>query len=509
MAAAAIKVASAAQGQKHSSNKHKHNNPNYVAPDPNDSGESKESDDKSGGDEIVFATEGFFKYQRQAREFYTDTRIEVFVAFLIGANFLTNIVEKQIDPRYGSRGLQNKWCHEAGNTEAGFCEKMIQQERVWWGFALFYNIAFTIELVINMYGLQGGYAFWKSGWNVFDFVVVTIGVLGYLPITLPGPFALLRMMRAFRVFRLFKRVKSLNKILVSLARAVPGVMNAFLIMLIVMCIYAILGVEFYKYEGTRCHDYLVSLGYDVHDVSKFREEEGDDCYLRGDGRMGVDDPIEFTEAGIENQTFGYVYFGNFMKSLYSLFQVLTGDSWSEAIGRPLMEMNWMSTLYFVTFILLNAIVLINVVVAVLLEKMVDETPEPTDEDDYGDEEILTVEERLDSLESSTQHIHVMLAKLLEAQHIPIPPKPVKTSPSGAASPAAALPPSALPAETEVTVTTLTKDSGGGPSRVDYTDPKDSGLLHDDDVSISSVSSPTGGGAESGDPGCSMQILGCA
>jgi hypothetical protein len=508
MAAAAIKVASAAQGNKHSNKKHNHN-PNYVAPDPNDDGESKEDEKKGSAEEIVFATEGFFKYQRQAREFYTDTRIEVFVAFLIGANFLTNIVEKTIDPRYGSRGLTEKWCYEEGNTEAGYCEKMIQQEQVWWGFALFYNIAFTIELVVNMYGLQGGYAFWKSSWNVFDFVVVSIGVLGYMPITLPGPFALLRMMRAFRVFRLFKRVKSLNKILVSLARAVPGVMNAFLIMLIVMCIYAILGVEFYKYEGTRCHDFLVSLGYDVHDVSKRRVDLGDDCYLRGDGFQlpSADDDVT-QMAQIMQQTFGYVYFGNFMKSLYSLFQVLTGDSWSEAIGRPLMEMNWYSTMYFVSFILLNAVVLINVVVAVLLEKMVDETPEPSDEDDYGDEEILSTEERLEKVEERTDHIHAMLAKLLEAQHIPIPPKPQKLSSAAGPQSPAALPPSALPAETEVTVTTLTKDSGGGPSRVDYTDPKDSGLLHDDELSVSSVSTPTGG-SESADPGCSMQILGCA
>merc|ERR1719502_1593303 len=112
-----------------------------------------------------------------------------------------------------------------------------------------------------MYGRRGGIKFWNNGWNLFDFVVVAIGVIGYIfPPSILGPFALLRMMRAFRVFRLFKRVKSLNKILVSLARAVPGVCNAFLIMLIVMCIYAILGVEFYKFEGTRCREKFEELG---------------------------------------------------------------------------------------------------------------------------------------------------------------------------------------------------------------------------------------------------------
>ena len=81
-----------------------------------------------------------------------------------------------------------------------------------------------------------------------------------MPFQLPGPLSLLRLMRAFRVFRLFKRVKSLNKIIVSLGKAIPGVMNAFLIMLIVMCIYAILGVEFFKYEGTRCIQHMIDAG---------------------------------------------------------------------------------------------------------------------------------------------------------------------------------------------------------------------------------------------------------
>merc|ERR1719456_1258156 len=91
--------------------------------------------------------------------------------------------------------------------------------------------------------------FWKSAWNVFDFIVVSIGLLTMFNAPLPGPFKMLRMMRAFRVFRLFKRIKSLNKIMVSLARAVPGVVNAFVILFIVMCIYSILAVEFYRDYG--------------------------------------------------------------------------------------------------------------------------------------------------------------------------------------------------------------------------------------------------------------------
>merc|ERR1712070_910300 len=112
--------------------------------------------------------------------------------------------------------------------------------RVYFGFEFFYNVAFTIELCMNMYGFWL-FKFWGDAWNVFDFVVVTVGVFGVFKVDL-GPLSMLRMLRAFRVFRLFKRVKSLKKILISLTKAIPGVANAFLIMTIVMCIYAILAV---------------------------------------------------------------------------------------------------------------------------------------------------------------------------------------------------------------------------------------------------------------------------
>jgi len=204
------------------------------------------------------------------------------------------------------------------------------------------------------------YMFWKDGWNVFDFVVVSLGFLDLCRVDLPGPLSLLRMMRAFRVFRLFNRVESLKKILVSIARAVPGVLNAFMILLIVMSIYAIIGVSMFKYE----YRYIDSAG----------------------------NQVEYTSS--RGNPYGDEYFGNFFKSLYTMFQVLTGESWSEAIARPLLnninrddggkddQRKWngkaaMSAIFFVSFQLLCSMVLINVVIAVLLEKMVDPESNPT------------------------------------------------------------------------------------------------------------------------------------
>ena len=62
---------------------------------------------------------------------------------------------------------------------------------------------------------------------------------------LPG-IAILRLLRAFRVFRLFKRLESLRKIIMAIEAAIPGVINAFSILLLVIALYAILGVEFFS-----------------------------------------------------------------------------------------------------------------------------------------------------------------------------------------------------------------------------------------------------------------------
>jgi len=257
--------------------------------------------------------------QDKVSKFYNSNSIQIAVACLIAANFLTNIVEKEIDPvgdRYSS-------------TFAGF--------------ELFYNICFTLELVINMYA-HWLRPFWSSNWNVFDVVVVSIGLINMAKLPLPPSFSMLRMMRAFRVFRLFKRVHSLNKIIVAIMHAVPGVANAFLILAIVMSIYAILAVEFYLELGSDCN----TPGGD----HRFRTPRG---YCAG-----------------------HEYFGTFTKSLYSFFQVLTGESWSEAVARPAIWFYYEdpiraigSGIFFVSYVLITAFVLTNVVVAVLLDKMVD------------------------------------------------------------------------------------------------------------------------------------------
>jgi len=265
--------------------------------------------------------------QARMQKAYQLPSVQKFIGLLIMGNFITNCVEKQIDPR-------NEFYPDH-----------------WFYIELGWNTIFILELLWNMYGCfyfrRWKGHFFRSGWNIFDFIVVIVSIPSMLGITLPGPMSQLRMLRAFRVFRLFKRIKSLNKIIVSLSRAVPGIINAGLVMFLVMCIYAILAVDLFGDFGAD--------GY-------YTNIEGRNVTLR-------------TTRGM---TFGEEYYGTFCRSLYSLFQVLTGESWSEVVARPLIFADSgepgavASPIFYVTFILVCGIVLINVAVAVLLEKMVED-----------------------------------------------------------------------------------------------------------------------------------------
>jgi len=161
------------------------------------------------------------------------------------------------------------------------------------------------------------------------------------------------------VFRLFKRIESLNKVISALMRAIPGVTNAFVIMLIFMMIYAILAVEYFAQLGQP----FGATPYGTY----FTYDEFGNHSITAETARGL--------------IYGYEYYGSFTKALYTLFQVMTGESWSEAVVRPLLFSSTMNgalvALYFVSFILLMQIVLTNVVVAVLLDKFVEE--EPTEE----------------------------------------------------------------------------------------------------------------------------------
>lgn len=179
-----------------------------------------------------------------------------------------------------------------------------------------FALIFAFELAVNMYG-NWCRPFFISGWNWFDLIIVLISLftLG-LGSGIPG-INTLRLFRAFRVIRLFKRIPSLKRIVEGVIQSIPGVGNAFIVLTLIMAIWSILGVEFYS------------------------------------------------AASPEN-------FGTFSKGMFSMFQCMTLDSWS-GIARPLIKNGPMHWFFFCSYVLIAGIIMVNVVVAVLLEKFIGAT----------------------------------------------------------------------------------------------------------------------------------------
>ena len=137
-------------------------------------------------------------------------------------------------------------------------------------------------------------------------------------------------------------------------------------MVIFMCIYAILAVE-----------YFAGLGQDFGHWPEGTYVTYSTNYAGLVTNHSID-----AETG-RGFIYGWEYYGSFSRAIFTLFQVMTGESWSEAIARPILFGSGGSAVftgfYFVSFILLTQIVLTNVVVAVLLDKFVepsDDAPDP-------------------------------------------------------------------------------------------------------------------------------------
>ena len=146
-------------------------------------------------------------HQAKAVEIYQNKWLQLIIAGVIIGNFFAIVIEKEIDPY----PPEHQFYPATWITIDDIC-----------------NWIFVFELLLNLYG-----SFWRpflrSAWNYLDTIVVVVGVTSLLRIDL-GALGKIKILRAFRVLRLFKRVESLNKILVALLRSIPGVLNAFLVM---------------------------------------------------------------------------------------------------------------------------------------------------------------------------------------------------------------------------------------------------------------------------------------
>ena len=177
-------------------------------------------------------------------------------------------------------------------------------------------LIFIVELMIRL-SLEKGRFFTGRNryWNWFDTIIVVLSSAAQL-----GTFSSFRVFRIFRVFRqlnILRVVRSADKlklIVEAIFNAIPGMLWTTILFVIIMYTYALLGSTFFGNE--------------------------------------------FPD-----------WFGNVWRSMYSLFQIMTLESWSMGIARPVMDIYPAAWVYFVTYVLIASYVILNIVVALVVSSL--------------------------------------------------------------------------------------------------------------------------------------------
>ncbi len=166
---------------------------------------------------------------------------------------------------------------------------------------------FVAELAAKM--AWRGRDFFKNGWNLFDFAIVGIALA---PAT--GEMSVLRALRILRALRLMSVVPQMRRVVGALFTAIPGILSVGSIILLLFYVSAVLTTNF------------------------------------------------FGEAFPQ-------WFGGIGESMYTLFQIMTLESWSMGIVRPVMEQFPWSWVFFVPFILVTSFAILNLFIGIIVDAM--------------------------------------------------------------------------------------------------------------------------------------------
>lgn len=166
---------------------------------------------------------------------------------------------------------------------------------------------FIAEIVARLIAFR--WRFFQDPWSIFDFAIVAIALF---PAT--GPFQVLRALRVLRVLRLISVVPSLRRVVGGLIAALPGMASIVVLAFLLFYVAAVMTTNLY------------------------------------------------------GQSFPQ-WFGSLGASLYSLFQVMTLESWSMGIVRPVMEVHPTAWLFFVPFILVSTYAVLNLFIGVIVSAM--------------------------------------------------------------------------------------------------------------------------------------------
>lgn len=177
---------------------------------------------------------------------------------------------------------------------------------------------FLAEILAKLFVFR--HRFFKDPWNIFDFVIVGIALM-----PTSGALSVLRALRILRVLRLISIVPALKRVVGAFIEALPGMGSIFLLMGLVFYVFAVMATKLFS------------------------------------------------------ETFPQ-WFGTLGESAYSLFQIMTLESWSMGIVRPVMEVHPYAWAFFVPFILCTTFTVLNLFIGVIVSAMQEEHDSAADED---------------------------------------------------------------------------------------------------------------------------------
>ena len=194
---------------------------------------------------------------------------------------------------------------------------------------------FVVEITMKLVAQR--HRFFLSGWNVFDFVIVGISLVPGA-----GSLSVLRALRILRVLRIITAMPRLRRVVEGFITALPGMGSVFLLMGLVFYIGSVMATKLF--------------------AASFPE-----------------------------------WFGSLGASAYSLFQIMTLESWSMGIVRPVMEVYPQAWMFFVPFIMVTTFAVVNLLVGLIVNSMQDAHAEEDNAktDAYRDE----VLRRLEAIEA--------------------------------------------------------------------------------------------------------------
>ena len=190
---------------------------------------------------------------------------------------------------------------------------------------------FVVEILIKLFAHR--LAYFRDPWNLFDFTIVSIALL-----PANEGLGVLRALRVLRAFRLISMVPKMRLVVQAFLKAIPGMGSIMLLMILVFYVFAVMATH------------LFGGAFEA-------------------------------------------WFGSVGKSLYSLFQIITLESWSMGIVRPVMQEFPFAWAFFIPFILVTTFAVLNLFVAIVVNSM----QEVHDEDEHGHEERAEILSEIKSL----------------------------------------------------------------------------------------------------------------